>query len=211
LLVVLALAGGELIKVLRLRKLQVNGRAMEEAVKLIDGTGVREYTFVLEERGEIEDVRHPVFILNVHNTSKKINDQRQQTPFKTDEEALAFWDALVAGVRWRPDHGPQTTIDNPPDPQYKTVNHLAHLRKREIRPGDLCRTGQICPITGVWAVKEENGYRSLEAPQVFTQGRPFPTARVYLPGGVKVGWFKKQYEFVQDVYWRFEASFAKKP
>jgi hypothetical protein len=92
------------LTMLRLRPLLVDGHEAEEFIERLEAEGNKDYKFQLELRGNVEDYRQPYLSLEV---STKQRGPFQTTPFQSDAEALAFWDALVSQIRWREDGGPQ--------------------------------------------------------------------------------------------------------
>ncbi len=78
---------------------QVKGQ--ELLVRANDG-GKRSYEFLWESQGRASSIEFPFMSLKLTTTAETNNGQIIDAPFKTDEEALKFWDAILQTLRLRP-------------------------------------------------------------------------------------------------------------
>jgi hypothetical protein len=96
-------------------------------------------------RGETNDYRKPRLLLSVKTKTAPPMD----TPFKTDEEALAFWDALVSNIRWRPDDGPRDGLTDSYPTDIK-VKQLYSSSWHDYHPEAVAYTSGDSPHSGWW-------------------------------------------------------------
>jgi hypothetical protein len=80
------------IKVLRKRNRDVNGIAAQEVAAKANYDGVTFYSFTLEYPGEASSNRRPHIIL-------ELGTHEVGSDFKSDEEALVFWDAVINSLK----------------------------------------------------------------------------------------------------------------
>jgi hypothetical protein len=121
-------------KELRRRELVVNGVAGQEylyrtASERSDWT---EYHFEWTANGKVEDNYHPDVSVRF-DISTPGRQQLPPAPFKSDEEAMAFWDAALGTVQLRP-----VTAENGIKPSLGGA----------MTP--TCKVGALCPASGIW-------------------------------------------------------------
>jgi Tle cognate immunity protein 4 C-terminal domain/Tle cognate immunity protein 4 N-terminal domain len=74
----------------------------QEFLVRADEGGKRSYEFLWESQGRARSVGYPFLSLKLTTTAETLNGQIIEAPFKTDEEALQFWDAMLQTLRLRP-------------------------------------------------------------------------------------------------------------
>ena len=90
------------------------------------------YSFRWEMPAKAENIYQPQTSLFM-NVSLPVTVQYPEPPFKTDEEALAFWDAVTGTLRLRPMQGRDGQAIAP-----------------DGTPPPTARVGEVCPKSGVW-------------------------------------------------------------
>jgi hypothetical protein len=80
------------VKVLRKRNREVNGITAQEVAAKATGEGKTLYSFTLEYSGDANSNRRPRIVL-------ELGTHEVGSDFKSDEEALAFWDAVVDSLK----------------------------------------------------------------------------------------------------------------
>jgi hypothetical protein len=126
-------------KELRKRELVINGIAGQEY--LYRTANVRsdwtEYHFEWAVNGKVEDNYHPDISVtfDMHTPS---DDVLPPAPFKSDEDAIAFWDAALGTLQLRP----VTAADGNKVSQDGAVEAVPRAR-----------VGQTCSTSGVWEAK----------------------------------------------------------
>ena len=90
------------------------------------------YKFLWEMPGKAENVYQPNIELRM-SVKVPVTVQYPEPPFKTDEEALAFWDAVTGTLRLRPMQGRDGQAIAP-----------------DGTPPPTARVGEVCPKSGVW-------------------------------------------------------------
>jgi hypothetical protein len=126
-------------KELRRRELVINGIAGQEY--LYRTANVRsdwtEYHFEWAVNGKVEDNYHPDISVtfDMHTPS---DDVLPPAPFKSDEDAIAFWDAALGTLQLRP----VTTADGNKVSQDGAVEAVPRAR-----------VGQTCSTSGIWEAK----------------------------------------------------------
>lgn len=129
-----ALAAFSGTRVIRKGERTINGLTGDEYLyreKTKDGRWTA-YAFLWEMPGKAENVYQPNIKLSM-DVTVPVTVQFPDPPFQSDEEALAFWDAVTGTLRLRPMQGPggQTVApDGSPPPT--------------------ARVGQACPRGGIW-------------------------------------------------------------
>ena len=114
-----------------LRKAQttIDGNPAEEVLNKFEKNGITHYSFSLNgpsKRAEKRKDRIPLIIMYLKNpTTGIMRDGKDTTPppikrpsFESDEEAMAFWDAIRRNIRWRPDNW---RVHGAPEKQYYLV------------------------------------------------------------------------------------------
>jgi hypothetical protein len=76
-------------------------KGQELLVRANEG-GKRSYEFLWESQGRASSIEFPFLSLKLTTTAETLNGQIIEAPFKTDEEALQFWDAMLQTLRLRP-------------------------------------------------------------------------------------------------------------
>jgi hypothetical protein len=126
-------------KELRKRALVINGIAGQEY--LFRTAPVRsdwtEYHFKWAANGKVEDNYHPDISVTfeMHTPGPKV---LPPPPFKSDDEAIAFWDAALGTLQLRP----VTAADGNKVSQDGAVEAVPRAR-----------VGQTCPASGMWEAK----------------------------------------------------------
>jgi hypothetical protein len=127
----LALSG---VRVIRKGERTINGLAGEEYLyreRSKDGRWTV-YSFRWEMAAKAENIYHPQTSMFM-NVKLPVTVQYPAPPFKSDEEALAFWDAVTSTLRMRPmqgSGGQSIAPDGTPPPT--------------------ARVGEVCPKGGIW-------------------------------------------------------------
>jgi len=111
-----------------LRKAQTTlaGNPAEEVLSKFEEEGVTHYSFSLNAPSKkiaVRKERNPIVLMYLKNPiggiirdgKSTIQPPIRRPSFKSDEEAMAFWDAIRRNIRWRPDNW---KIDAPEDPYY---------------------------------------------------------------------------------------------
>ena len=73
----------------------------EISVRANDGSK-RSYEFKWKSEGVENSIELPAISVRLSTADKKIDGDVVDAPFKTDKEALAFWDDLLNTLRLRP-------------------------------------------------------------------------------------------------------------
>ncbi len=90
------------------------------------------YKFLWEMPGKAENVNQPNIELRM-SVKLPVTVEFPEPPFKSDEEALAFWDAVTSTLRLRPLQGPGGQTLAP-----------------DASPPPAAGVGEVCPQEGVW-------------------------------------------------------------
>ncbi len=93
------------------------------------------YSFQWEMPGLAENVYAPNIELSM-DVKLPVTAQYPEPPFKSDEEALAFWDAVTSTLRLRPMQGRDGQAIAP-----------------DGSPSPTARVGEVCPKGGVWEAR----------------------------------------------------------
>lgn len=99
---VLGTAAG--LKTLRKRKRDVGPIDAEEYLVAATGNGQRVYSFAWESQGKDDSLSEPNIGVNLGVLEQSVVSDREpyRPAFKSDEEALELWDAIIASIRLRP-------------------------------------------------------------------------------------------------------------
>lgn len=129
----LALKG---VRVIRKRDLQLNGMEGQEYLYRERSSDDRwtAYSFRWEAQGKVDDVYAPNIVADMHVAMPSTSDY-PPPPFKSDEEAVAFWDAIVGTLRMRPMVSAAGAQIGQHEGGIESVS---------------CGSGSICPKTGVY-------------------------------------------------------------
>lgn len=90
------------------------------------------YKFLWEMPGKAENIYQPNIELRM-SVKVPVTVQYPEPPFKSDEEALAFWDAVTSTLRLRPMQGRDGQAIAP-----------------DGSPPPIARVGEVCPKGGIW-------------------------------------------------------------
>jgi len=74
----------------------------QELLVRANADGKRSYEFLWESQGRARSIEFPFMSLKLTTTAETNNGQIIEAPFKTDEEALKFWDAILQTIKLRP-------------------------------------------------------------------------------------------------------------
>ena len=74
----------------------------QELLVRASADGKRSYEFLWESQGRANSIEFPFMSLKLTTTAETNNGKIIDAPFKTDEEALKFWDAILQTIRLRP-------------------------------------------------------------------------------------------------------------
>jgi hypothetical protein len=74
----------------------------QELLVRASAEGKRSYEFLWESQGRANSIEFPFISLKLTTTAETNNGKIIDAPFKTDEEALKFWDAILQTIRLRP-------------------------------------------------------------------------------------------------------------
>lgn len=77
---------------------QVEG---EEFLTVAAENNIKGYQFVWESQGKTNSIEFPSMTVRL-TTTRPVNNEAVDAPFKTDKEALEFWDDLLSALRLRP-------------------------------------------------------------------------------------------------------------
>ncbi len=130
----LALSG---VRVIRKGERTINGLAGEEYLyreRSKDGRWTV-YSFRWELAAKAENIYHPQTSMFM-NVKLPVTVEYPEPPFKSDEEALAFWDAVTSTLRLRPMQGRDGQAMAP-----------------DSSPPPSARVGEVCPKAGVWEAR----------------------------------------------------------
>lgn len=130
----LALSG---VRVIRKGERTINGLAGEEYLyreRSKDGRWTV-YSFRWELAAKAENIYQPQTSMFM-NVKLPVTVQYPEPPFKSDEEALAFWDAVTSTLRLRPMQGRDGQAMAP-----------------DGSPPPSARVGEVCPKAGVWEAR----------------------------------------------------------
>jgi hypothetical protein len=100
-----AVAGPVLgIKTLRKGERNVGPIRAEEYLSAASDQGQRVYAFKWESRGKEESLAHPTLSLEFNVLERDTDDEGKPPPpvFRSDQEALELWDAIIESIRLRP-------------------------------------------------------------------------------------------------------------
>lgn len=91
-------------KTLRKRQRDVGPIRAQEFLAVNDEEGQRIYAFAWESPGKVDSLAEPHLRaeLNAFGQSVVDEDHPYQPPFKSDEEAIDLWDAIIESIRQRP-------------------------------------------------------------------------------------------------------------
>jgi hypothetical protein len=133
-------------RVLRRRELVVGGIAGQEYLYRTSSTRSdwTEYHFVWDTNGKVEDNYHPDIAVRFEMSTPN-SPELPPAPFKSDEDAMAFWGAALGSLQLRP----VTTATGSQVSEAGTVETVAILK-----------TGQTCPMTGIWEASLPPGHPS---------------------------------------------------
>ncbi len=93
------------------------------------------YKFLWEMPGKAENIYQPNIELRM-SVKVPVTVKYPEPPFKSDEEALAFWDAVTSTLRLRPMQGRDGQAMAP-----------------DSSPPPSARVGEVCPKAGVWEAR----------------------------------------------------------
>jgi hypothetical protein len=130
----LALSG---VRVIRKGERTINGLAGEEYLyreRSKDGRWTV-YSFRWELAAKAENIYQPQTSMFM-NVKLPVTVEYPEPPFKSDEEALAFWDAVTSTLRLRPMQGRDGQAMAP-----------------DSSPPPSARVGEVCPKAGVWEAR----------------------------------------------------------
>jgi hypothetical protein len=161
--VLLAISG---VRVIRKGERTINGLAGEEYLyreRTKDGRWTV-YSFRWEMAAKAENIYQPQTALFM-NVKVPVTVEYPDPPFKSDEEALAFWDAVTSTLRLRPIQGPGGQTQAP-----------------DTSPPPTARVGEVCPRGGIWEAALPPSHPSAQAlatsgPSRFKEvlaGQPMP-------------------------------------
>jgi hypothetical protein len=130
----LALSG---VRVIRKGQRTINGLPGEEYLyreRSNDGRWTV-YSFRWELAAKAENIYQPQTSMFM-NVKLPVTVEYPEPPFKNDEEALAFWDAVTSTLRLRPMQGRDGKSMAP-----------------DASPPPTARVGEVCPKAGVWEAR----------------------------------------------------------
>ena len=162
-----ALAALRGARVIRKGERKINGLTGDEYLyreRTKDGRWTA-YKFLWEMPGKAENIYEPNIKLSM-DVVEPVTVQYPDPPFKSDEEALAFWDAVTSTLRLRPLQGRDGRAIAPDGSAPPTA-----------------RVGEVCPKAGVWEAHLPPSHPSAQAlagsgPQRFKEvaaGQAMPT------------------------------------
>ena len=111
------------IDALRMGNTTVAGNPAQELLRKFTKDGITHYSFTLNSPSTQKSIENPLILMHLTNPLGGVMRDGKSTiklpikrpSFKSDEEAMAVWDAIRRSIRWRPD---TWKIEPPKEPYY---------------------------------------------------------------------------------------------
>jgi len=111
------------IDALRIGNTTVAGNPAQELLRKFTKDGITHYSFTLNSPSTQKSVENPLILMHltnplggvIRNGKSTIQPPLKRPSFKSDEEAMAVWDAIRRSIRWRPD---TWKIEPPKEPYF---------------------------------------------------------------------------------------------